>query len=53
MLQYRNLLIVLSLLFASPVYASTISLGTISADATTGGFNDNFTTIANVVNRYI
>jgi len=43
-------LVIIGLLVVSSAYASTISLGTISADATTGGFNDNFTTIANVVN---
>lgn len=46
-------LLLLGLLFATPVYAGTISLGTISADATPGGINDNFTTIANAINGQI
>ena len=49
----KKLIIGLFLLFSSSAYAGTISLGTISADATASGFNDNFTTIANVVNGNI
>lgn len=41
------------LLISSSAYAGNISIGTISADATTGGFNDNYQTIANVINGNI
>lgn len=38
------------LLLTSTAHADTISLGTISADATATGFNSNFSAIANVIN---
>lgn len=49
----RLFLITLGILFSVNSYANTVSLGTISADATPGGLNDNFTTLANVVNGNI
>lgn len=50
----KKLILGLLLLISTPVYAGTISLGTISADVTSpGGFNDNFTTISNLINGNI
>ena len=43
-------LILAILLLSTNAYADTISLGTISADATATGFNSNFQGIANVLN---
>lgn len=51
----RLFLLLTGFLFALQTVAAAgiISLGTISADATPGGFNDNFTVIANVINGQI
>ena len=46
-------ILLLMLLVSTPCYAGQIALGTISADATASGFNNNFTTIANVINGNI
>lgn len=47
---YKRILILGLLLISTSAHAGTIALGTISADATPGGFNNNFTTLVNVVN---
>ena len=49
----KLLLIALFSLFSTTSYAGTITLGTISADATAAGFNDNYTTIGNAINGNI
>lgn len=50
----RKLLITLGLvLISGQAYAGSISLGTISADATPGGLNDNFQTLGTLVNGNI
>ena len=49
----KKLIIGLLIFLSTPAYAATISLGTISADATVSGFNDNFSTIANLANGNI
>ena len=48
----KKILLILSLGFLVQFnsYANVISLGTVSADATAAGINDNFTTIANAIN---
>lgn len=46
-------LLFIGLLFSTPCYAGTISLATISADATAAGFNNNYTILSNVVNGNI
>lgn len=43
----------MGLLFCSTAHAGIISLGTISADATIDGFNNNFSTIKNAINGQI
>ena len=49
----RKLILALSIFISTNAYANTITLGTISADSTPGGFNDSFTLIANVINGVI
>ena len=46
----KTILFIISIFFSCNSYAGTISLATISADATAGGFNSNFTIISNVIN---
>lgn len=48
-----RLLVLLGLLISPSAFAATISVGTISADATPGGINDAFTTIVNAINGNI
>jgi len=49
---YKKYLFAL-ILVSSQAHAGTISVGTISADATASGINDNFQTITNVINGNI
>src|SRR3990167_3712049 len=49
----KKIILGILLLLSTNAYAGTITLGTISADATASGFNDNYTTIANVINGNI
>ena len=49
----KKLILGILILISTNAHANTISLGTISADATASGHNDNYTTTANVINGNI